>query len=182
MYIVWLRAHDNCHIHYTLHSAIVIARNVFKRSYTWFVNSGAVRGRYTCGREHGDVYTNFKPLARKLSPQTFYIIYIGTFKTAKRLLYLYALPKRRDVGFSFRDESYFCKCSMMMGGAMKLNYCLPFLQCQSFLTIYRGVKGTRWVVSGSKETDNIIVRWTGLCWIHHSRRRLSFSENVEMGN
>lgn len=143
MYIVWLKAHDNCHIHYTLHNAIVIARNVFKRSYTRFVNSGIVPGRYRCRREHGDVYTNFKPLARKPSLQTFYIIYIGTFKTAKRLLYLYVLPKRRDVGFSFRDESYFCKCSTMMGGAMKLNYCLPFLQCQSFFdNLQRGQRNT----------------------------------------
>lgn len=125
--------------------------------------------------------SNHSPGNRLRRHFTLYI-YRGTFKTAKRLLYLYVLPKRRDVGFSFRDESYFGKCSTMMVGAMKLNYCLPFLQCQSFLTIYRGVKGTRWVVSGSKGTDNIIVRWTGLCWRHHSRRRLSFSGNVEMGN
>jgi len=83
---------------------------------------------------------NFEPLARKPSPQTFYIL--RTFKTAKRL-YLYVSPgrrRRRRAGFSFRDESYFCKCYMTMGGAVKLNYCLPFLQRQSFWQFAEGSK------------------------------------------
>lgn len=78
MYIVRLGAHDNCHIHYTPHSAIVIARNVFKRSYTQFVNSGAaaVRRRYYARRGHGDVYTTISdhsPGNRLRRHFTFYI-------------------------------------------------------------------------------------------------------------
>lgn len=59
MYIVCdSGAYDNCHIHYMPYSVIVIACNVFKRSYTQFVNSeaAAVHRRYA-RRGHSDVYT-----------------------------------------------------------------------------------------------------------------------------
>lgn len=106
MYIVWLGAHDNCHIHYTPHSAIVIAGNVFKCSYTRFVNSGDERWEMcTEGGTAMCILTTISDRSSGNRPRRHFTHFVYALKKGpKNFICTFCPNDESVVEVSFRDE------------------------------------------------------------------------------
>jgi len=116
--------------------------------------------------------TNFRPLARKPSPQTLYAFctLYALKKGPKDFIYTFFPSRRVDV--SFRDESVYSVNITWWVAQWNLIIVYRFCSAKVFDNLQRGVKGTRRVVSARpKETDNIIVVVDGVLRVTLSCRR-----------
>jgi len=146
-----------------------------------FVNS---EGRYAkmCARRvaRGDVYTydKFQTARPETVPaDTLRILYTVRLKRGpKDFIYTFCPSRRVDV--SFRDEIVYSVNITWWVAQWNLIIVYRFGSAKVFDNSQRGVKGTRRVVSGPKETDNIIVVVDGVT----GDVAVSPSGDVEMGN